>query len=144
MSFDRSERDALARLADVLIPGGSGLPSASEAEVAGQWLDQVLSARPDLRAALQDVLTKAAGRETSSAVAYLKAHDAAAFAALTEFAAGAYFLNPTVLRAIVYQGQEARPIDPHPDYLDDGLLQSVIDRGPIYRPTPTSCRQKSN
>jgi len=27
------------------------------------------------------------------------------------------------------------PVDP-PDYERDGLLASVIERGPIYRPTP--------
>ena len=37
-----------------------------------------------------------------------------------------------------YGGQGAKPIDPHPDYLDDDLLQSVISRGPIYRRTPTA------
>jgi hypothetical protein len=49
---------------------------------------------------------------------------------------GAYFLNPDVRRAIGYEGQTGRAIDPHPDYLDDGLLDAVIARGPIYRPTP--------
>ena len=26
--------------------------------------------------------------------------------------------------------------DPRPDFMEDGLLESVIKRGPIYRPTP--------
>ena len=43
-----------------------------------------------------------------------------------------------VRAAIGYPGLEARPIDPDaaPDYLEDGLLDSVIARGPVYRPTP--------
>jgi len=45
-------------------------------------------------------------------------------------------MNPKVREALGYHGQLPRPIDPHPDYLDEGLLQQVIARGPIYRPTP--------
>jgi hypothetical protein len=56
--------------------------------------------------------------------------------------AGAYFLNPEVRRLIGYPGQEARPIEPEdpPDYEQDGLLASVVERGPIFRPTPESRR----
>jgi len=138
MTFNFDERAMLDHLADVLIPAGDGFPSASAADVAGQWLDRVLKARPDLAAALKDLLSKAANRQPSEFVAELRASDAAGFGVLAEFAAGAYFMNPSVRRALGYAGQDARPIDPHPDYLDDGLLQSVIDRGPIYRPTPPS------
>ena len=58
---------------------------------------------------------------------------------LTAVVPGAYFLNPAMREAIGYPGVEARPIDPDapPDYLEDGLLDSVIARGPVYRPTPT-------
>jgi hypothetical protein len=50
---------------------------------------------------------------------------------------GAYFLNPKIRAAFGYAGQEAVPIDPNapPDYLEGGLLDSVINRGPVYRPT---------
>jgi hypothetical protein len=137
MSFDSRERAILGRLADVLIPAADSFPSASQADVAGRWLDQVLMARPDLAAALKGLLAKVGDAEPSWAVAELRSSDPTAFGVLTEFAAGAYFMNPDVLRAIGYAGQDARPIDPRPDYLDDDLLQSVIDRGPIYRPTPS-------
>jgi hypothetical protein len=52
--------------------------------------------------------------------------------------AGAYFLNPEVRKAVGYGGQLQVAIvaeDP-PDYEQDGLLASVVARGPIYRPTP--------
>jgi hypothetical protein len=57
---------------------------------------------------------------------------------LTAVVPAAYFLNPAMRDAIGYPGLEARPIDPDaaPDYLDDGLLESVIARGPVYRATP--------
>jgi hypothetical protein len=41
-----------------------------------------------------------------------------------------------VRKAINYHGQTPQPIPTEPDYLEDGLLESVIGRGPIYRPTP--------
>ena len=55
----------------------------------------------------------------------------------------AYFLNPAMREAIGYPGLEARPIDPDaaPDYLADGLLDSVVARGPVYRrPRLIDCR----
>jgi hypothetical protein len=66
----------------------------------------------------------------------LQAQDPAGFGLLAELVPGAYFLNAQVRAQLGYHGQGARPLDSHPDYLDDGLLESVIDRGPIYRPTP--------
>ena len=46
------------------------------------------------------------------------------------------FMNPDVRRAVGYAGQGAAPIDPRVDYMEDGLLESVIKRGPVDRPTP--------
>jgi len=138
MSLTRDERSALAALADVLIPAGDGFPSASAAEVAGVGLDQVLAACPDLAAGLHDVLGKTVGHDPHAAVERLRTEDAPAFAVLAEVVSGAYFLNLEVRRAIGYDGQGPRPIDPRPDYLEDGLLESVIRRGPIYRPTPAA------
>jgi hypothetical protein len=140
MTFSDGERAALAALADVLIPAGDSCPSASSAEVAGQWLDQVLTACPDLTAGLQDVLRKTTGRDPREAVEHLRTKDTAAFTVLAEVVSGAYFLNPDVRRAIGYSGQGPRPIDPRPDYMEHGLLESVLRRGPIYRPTPAGPR----
>jgi len=140
MSFSGDERAALAGLVDRLIPAADGFPSASEAGVVGQGLDAVLAARPDLAETLGSVLRSALGREPGQALEYLLAHDAAAYGALAEFAAAAYFMNPDVRQAIGYAGQLPHPIDPRPDYLDDGLLEPVIRRGPIYRPTPGTAR----
>ena len=138
MTFDSNERALLGGLADVLIPAGEGFPSASEAGVASDGLDQVLSFRPDLTAGLKKLLAQASGRPAAEVVADLQVKDPAGFGLLAELVPGAYFLNPQVRKRLDYHGQGPRPIDPRPDYLDDGLLQSVIDRGPIYRPTPAT------
>ena len=138
MSFTDRERQRLAALADVLIPAGDVHLSASEADVAGTGLDQVLSTCPELATGLRETLVKAGNGDAEIAVANLRANDPAAFGVLAEFAAAAYFLHPAVREAIGYAGQTPRPIDPNPDYLENGLLASVIRRGPIYRPTPAT------
>jgi hypothetical protein len=136
MSFDAKERAVLGGLADVLIPAGEGFPSASEAGVAADGLDRVLTFRPDLAIGLKRILESARGRPAAEFVSGLQTNDPAGFGVLAELIPGAYFLNGQVRAKLGYRGQIQRPIDPRPDYLEDGLLQSVIDRGPIFRPTP--------
>lgn len=136
MSFDQNERAMLAELADVLIPAADGMPSASQADVGGQWLDAVLTARPDLAGGLKDVLAKVRDKTADDGVTDLRANDPAAFGVLAEIVPSVYFMNPDVRQAIGYAGQKPTPIDPRPDYMEDGLLESVIRRGPIYRRTP--------
>jgi hypothetical protein len=130
-----AHRARLGAIADELIPAGSGMPSASEAGVAGQYLDEVLASRPDLASPLEAALESVAGADDP--IAALRA-DAGAWGVITAVVPAAYFLNPDMRAAIGYPGLEARPIDPDaaPDYLDDGLLDSVVSRGPVYRPTP--------
>jgi hypothetical protein len=130
-----ARRAQLAAIADVLIPAGSGMPSASEAGVAGQYLDEVLAARPDLAAPLEAALASVEGAEDQ--IAALRA-DLGHWMVITAVVPAAYFLNPDMRAAIGYPGLEARPIDPdaEPDYLQDGLLDSVVSRGAVYRPTP--------
>ena len=135
-NFDSAQRAVLAGLADVLIPAGDGMPSASAASVAEEGLDQVLTAVPSLVADVAEVLARAKGCEPVEFVARLAEADAAAYGVLTEVVAAAYFLNSDVRKAVGYTGQGPSPLDPRADYMEDGLLESVIKRGPIYRPTP--------
>jgi hypothetical protein len=95
-----------------------------------------LTARPDVESGLRRILDKACGRGPKEVITELRTNDPVAFGILAEVVTGAYFMNRDVQQRIGYTGQGRRPIDPHPDYEDDGLLESVIRRGPIYRPTP--------
>jgi hypothetical protein len=135
MTLDRTR---LGELADALIPAGDGMPSATEAGAAGRWLDEVLAARPDLAIPLGGVAPATAGLEPAEAIAALPERDPAAWAAFTTAVPAAYFMNPDVRARLGYPGQQAVPIDPDapPDYLEDGLLDSVRARPPVYRPTP--------
>jgi hypothetical protein len=116
-------RERLAELADALIPGEDGMPSASEAGATGEWLDAVLAARPDFRAPLEEL-----GASTGDV-------DPTESAILTAAVVAAYYMNPEVSERIGYAGQRAIPFDPDaPDYVN--LLDSVKARPPMYRPTP--------
>lgn len=136
MAIDAASRAVLAGLADVLIPAGDGFPSASEAGAAGEGLDLVLAARPDLAEGVERLVLAARGRDPAAVVAGLRASDPAGFAVLAEVIPGAYFMNAAVRARLGYRGQEPRPIDPAPDPEAEALLAPVIARGPIYRPTP--------
>ena len=136
MNFAPTERSVLGALADVLIPVAEDFPSASGAGVAERGLDEVLCCRPELFDPLKRLVASANGRQPREFIDELKRNDPLTFGLFADFVGGAYFLNASVREKLGYGGQTVRPIDPRPDYLDDGLLQSVIDRGPIFRPTP--------
>jgi hypothetical protein len=143
-SLGETERAVFGALADLLIPSADGMPSATEAGVAGKWLDEVLKVRPDFGPPLMAVIGGARGADPEAALARLGTSDPAGFGVLAEVVAGAYFLNPQVRKAIGYAGQLQVPIvaeDP-PDYEQDGLLASVVARGPVYRPTPGRAHHK--
>ena len=127
------DRETLAGLADVLIPSADGMPSASEAGAAESLLDEVLLVRGDLEEPLRTIAAGARGKDPAAEVARLAAEEPELFEALTTAVAGGYFLSPDVRDRLGYPGQQAKKLE---DDFDQELLQPVIDRGPIFRPTP--------
>ena len=123
----------LDALADQLIPGEDGMPSASEAGATGPWLEAVLAARPDLRTPLEGLATSTAGLTPEEAIATLPERDPAGWTALTSAVVAAYYFNPEVCERIGYQGQRSVPLGPS-DH--EAFLDSVVARGPVYRATP--------
>lgn len=139
-TLSTEQRQTYAALADVLIPEGSGMPSGGKVALDRGGLDAVLRVRHDLFEPLTRVLDAAEGRDPQAEIKRLQAEDEEGFATLSTLVAGGYFLDDEVREALGYKGQQAIPIPERttPDYEEDGLIQSVIDRGPIYRPTPNA------
>lgn len=132
-------RATFAGIADVLIPAAEGMPAASTVEVHGKMLDHVLSLRPDLVENLLRGLDAAEGQPAQEAANALNTTDAAALSAIGLAASAGYYMTPQVRELIGYPGQQSRPdIDPDatPEYVANGMLQVVIGRGAIFRPTP--------
>jgi hypothetical protein len=127
------DRETLAALADVLIPAAAGMPSASEAGATGPLLDEVLRVRGDLEEPLATLTAAAANKDPRAEVDRLKADEPELFEALTTAIAGGYFMSDDVRERLGYPGQQALQLE---DDHDPALLQPVIDRGPIFRPTP--------
>ena len=138
LALNSEQRVRLAALADLLIPSGAGLPSASEANVHGKWVDRVLAVRPDLAEPLVVALSE--GGEPREALERWRSDAPAAFEAFAFIVSSAYFINPRVRRLLGYPGQGPKPNPVLPDeadyYLEGGILDVVRERGPSFRPTP--------
>lgn len=133
------QRTALVALADVLLPAADGMPAASDVNVQGKWIDRALGARPDLEPELLRVLDGAGELGPKAVLDRLRSQDPGAYEALVLLVTGAYYMHPKVRKLIGYPGQKPSP--EYPDeaeyYLRDGLLEPVLARGSIYRPTPS-------
>lgn len=136
--IDDKLRRAFVAIADVLIPAYRDLPAASGADVGGEPLDRVLALRDDVKPDFVRGLRMAVGKPPEAAARALNESDPKALAAIGLVASAIYYMNPDVRKKIGYPGQDRSPIDPNaiPEYSQDNLLQPVILRGAIYRPTP--------
>lgn len=137
--IDEGLRRRLAAVADGLIPESDGMPAPSSVDIGGHQLDLVLESRPDLSDALRRALDDAEG--VDDAVAWLESLRTgapASYDALVTAVVAGYYMHPEVRRRLGYPGQVAQQvsIDRFPDYMEEGLLERVYERGPIYRPTP--------
>lgn len=136
-----SLRAWLADVADALIPANDQMPAASAVDVAGRQLDVVLAARPDLLAGLSEAHVLAGDAPASDVLDRLPPTEAAREALLL-VVAGGYYSSARVNALLDYRGQTPEPVraDTYPPYVAEGLLDSVLERGPIYRPTVESSR----
>ncbi len=130
-------RGTFAAIADVLIPEAEGMPSATQVGVHEDLLDRILGLRPDLREDFIRGIKSVVGEKPHAAAERLNKEDPAALGTIGLIASAGYYITPQVRELIGYPGQENRPADPDedPEYVTNGMLQVVIDRGPIYVPT---------
>lgn len=135
--FTDEFRATFAALADYLIPEYNGKPAASSVGVHLDMLDEVMRIRPDLEDGFRRAVAFCEGKDISESLNALARQDATAFGALTTVATGGYMMTDEARAAVGYPGQEAAPYDADetPEYITNGMLDRVIQRGPIYRDT---------
>lgn len=129
-------RAVLRDLADALIPGGEGMPSASAVGAHGALIDRVMAVRPqaapELVAMLDRFVADPGPGTPIERAQRLRRDDPAAFGLLAGFVVGAYQLDQRVRASIGYPGQGPSDVtfDDETGYITDGLLDPVIGRGP--------------
>ena len=139
--LDGQRMAILATVADHLIPAAHGMPSAGD--VVGETrLQFVLDARPDLLEPLQAALRPELGDDVSARLATLEHDEPAHLAALQLVIVGGYYTDKHVRELIDYPGQEAIEVRSWlvPPYIDEGLIDAVLSRGPVWRDPATGAR----
>jgi hypothetical protein len=138
--LDERERATLARVAGELIPAAHGMPSASDV-VGEDRLGFVLRARPDLAEPLRLALRADLGEDVAQRLAIL-ADQPTSLAALQLVIVAGYYTDKTVRELIGYPGQMALSLRSWelPEYVEEGLIDAVLSRGPIWRDPATGQR----
>jgi hypothetical protein len=133
---DDGLRDRLRRLADALIPAAHDMPAAGEVGVADRQLDKVLAVRPDLGEPLARAVADADPADYEASLARLRERDREAHDALLLVVVGGYYIDADVRRRLGYDGQQPVEVRPEiiPNYVEEGLIDPLLARGPVYRP----------
>jgi hypothetical protein len=135
-----TERATLAAVADHLIPAAHGMPSAADV-VTDDRLDFVLTHRPDLADPLKASLRPELGSDLTNRLQALSSEPANLAALQLAIVAG-YYTDRRVRELIGYPGQEAIEVKSwlYPEYLEEGLIDAVMARGPVWRDPDTGER----
>lgn len=128
-------RIRLAGLADAILPASGTMPAASQVGIAEDLLDGVLHTCPDLAESLAETLDSDDASAPTDRLLWLQERRPDPFSRLMLVVLAAYYMSSEVRRTIGYEGQQALGIDMYelPQYLEDGSLQRVVDRGRFYR-----------
>ena len=139
--FDGDRLVTLAAVADHLIPAAHGMPSAGVVVDAAR-IAFVLNARPDLRVPLVAALRPELGNDPARRLAALAADEPDNLGALQLVIVGGYYTDKTVKELIGYNGQEAIEVKSWllPQYLEEGLIDKVLEKGPVWRDPSTGQR----
>lgn len=140
LQLDPARRTALGAVADELIPAAHGMPSAGSV-LDLRRIEFVLCARPDLLKPLSDALRPELGDTPRQRLTAL-ADEPDNLAALQLAVVAGYYSDADVRDRIGYPGQIARPVHAfdYPEYVDEGLIDRVIERGQVWR-DPSEPRQ---
>jgi hypothetical protein len=139
-ALGEDERATLARIADHFIPAAHGMPSAADV-LTDDRLRFVLGARPDLADPLRAALRPDLGSDIADRLARL-ADEPTSLSALQLVIVSGYYTDKRVRELIGYPGQMALDIRAWevPAYLEEGLIDAVLARGPVWRDPATGKR----
>jgi hypothetical protein len=139
--LEPAEASILAAVADHLIPAAHGMPSAADVVTADR-LRFVLASRPDLLDPLRSALRPELGQDPAARLEALGRHEPATLGALQLVIVAAYYTDRKVRALIGYRGQEAIEVKSwiYPAYLEEGLIDAVVARGPVWRDPDTGRR----
>jgi hypothetical protein len=139
-----AERATLAAVADRLIPAAGDMPSAGEV-VGDERLRFVLNARPDLLEALRTALRPELGDDVVARLDVLGRAEPATLYALQLVIVAGYYTDARVRELIGYPGQVALTLRSWevPAYIDEGLVDAVLARGPVWRDPATGVRAQA-
>lgn len=134
LDLTEDQRSRLEVIADEMIPEAHGMPAASSVGIARHQLDLVLRSRPDLAAPLVRAVGRGEPETIIPWLSRLRGEDPESHDALVTVVLAGYYLSDEVKRRLGYPGQEPSPVNiGYPRYVEEGLLDAVIDRGPRYR-----------
>lgn len=141
MTLSSEESVVLAAVADHLIPAAGGMPTAAEI-IDADRLAFVLRARPDLAGPLRSALRAELGDDVERRLSALAEREPDNLAALQLVIVGGYYTDKSVRDLIGYPGQMAIDIKSWlvPDYIEEGLIDQMLARGPVWRDPATGQR----
>jgi hypothetical protein len=136
--IDDAHRDRLRAFASVLIPEAHGMPSAGDVGVADGQLDRVLAVRDDLTEPLLRAIAQLDADDHEGSLEHLVRDDPDAHDALLLVIVGGYYIDADVRRRLGYDGQVPTEVRPEiiPNYVEEGLIDPLLARGPVYREVP--------
>jgi hypothetical protein len=140
-AIDAGRRAVLAAVAEHLIPEAHGMPSAATV-LNDARLRFVLTARPDLVEPLTAALRPELGDEPAARLDHLEREEPDSHGALVLAVVGGYYTDKDVRDRLGYPGQVAKQIYSwqYPVYMEEGLIDQVLARGPIWRDPATGRR----
>jgi hypothetical protein len=139
--LDPGRHATFTAVAGLLIPEAHGMPSA--ADVVGETrLRFVLTARPDLAAPLAEALRPELGADPTARLATLERDEPAGHGALVSTVVFGYYTDARVRELLGYPGQVAKTLYSWkvPDFIEEGLTDAVLARGPVWRDPATGVR----
>jgi hypothetical protein len=139
--LDAGELATLRAIADRLIPAAHGMPSAADV-LGDDRLRFVLNARPDLVEPLRAALRPELGDDVQARLDSLGRDEPTTLGALQLVIVGGYYTDRGVRESIGYPGQMALELRSWevPVYLEEGLIDAVLARGPVWRDPATGQR----